>query len=293
MSEILCIVDSYRWALANRARNLKSNLTSHNFTIKHFNEVKNLNLNNFDIVYSLNWPIHGYIKGKLQARRRYRLVTTISSHIGRGNAKTMRSIFSGYDAISTSNNMLYKEFRPVYGEKVYNTPFGVNTDLFKKKNEPENFSSIFGWVGNASRDVKRFKVIEQTFKGLGPKYELKTAKSNDGLTREEMVDFYNSIGTIICFSRSEGTPNPILEGAACGRAIISTPVGNVPELVKNNKEIALIQNKNQLREMIVCMAKDKSRIARDGRFLENEITNSWNWRRQSNAFIPFLGLKFA
>ena len=110
MSKILCIVDSYDWALANRARSLQKNLPSHSLTIKYFREVSKINFNKFDIVYVLNWPIHGYIKGKIKSNRKYQLVTTVSSHIGRASAKDMKSFFRTYDRISVSNRILMREF---------------------------------------------------------------------------------------------------------------------------------------------------------------------------------------
>jgi len=290
VSKILCIVDSYSWALFNRAKNLKKQLKSHEVIIKHFNDTPSINFNNFDIVYSLNWPIHGYIKGSISSNRKYRLVTTISSHIGRGNAKTMSSLLNKYDAISTSSEILYNEFRPIYKGKVFNTSFGVNSDLFVSKNSPGRHKNVFGWVGNHSRDVKRFNVISSTFKKLGPKYILKTAKAGSGLSRKQMVSFYNSVGTVICFSSSEGTPNPILEAASCGRSIISTKVGNVPELVGGNRDIHIVSNKAQLRDAIIYNSKNPIKIDSDGKYLRGRIVKSWSWNKRAKAFVPFLGL---
>ena len=61
--------------------------------------------------------------------------------------------------------------------------------------------------------------------------------------RMEMLDFYNDIGTLVCFSESEGTPNPILEAAACGRAVLSTKVGNFPVLAGGMKIRYLYQQR--------------------------------------------------
>ncbi len=48
---------------------------------------------------------------------------------------------------------------------------------------------------------------------------------------EDMVQWYNSGTVYICASSSEGTPNPALEAASCGCTIVSTRVGNMPELI--------------------------------------------------------------
>jgi glycosyltransferase involved in cell wall biosynthesis len=49
-------------------------------------------------------------------------------------------------------------------------------------------------------------------------------------TTAEMIDWYNSGTVYVCASSSEGTPNPCLEAAACGCALVTTPVGNMTEL---------------------------------------------------------------
>ena len=49
----------------------------------------------------------------------------------------------------------------------------------------------------------------------------------------QMVEWYNSGTIYICASSSEGTPNPALEAASCGCTIVSTWVGNMPELVRH------------------------------------------------------------
>ena len=48
-----------------------------------------------------------------------------------------------------------------------------------------------------------------------------------------MRDFYQSLHVYVCASRSEGTPNPCLEAAACGLPVVTTPVGNMPEFVRD------------------------------------------------------------
>ena len=46
-----------------------------------------------------------------------------------------------------------------------------------------------------------------------------------------MGDFYREGHVYLCTSLHEGTPLPVLEAMACGRPVISTAVGIVPEVV--------------------------------------------------------------
>jgi glycosyltransferase involved in cell wall biosynthesis len=286
MIKVLSIVDSYSWALYNRAVSLKKHLPKFNFTIKHFDDLENVNFNKFDVIYVLNWPIHGKIHKKISGNRKYRIITTVSSHIGRPKAKDMASLFNRYDAISTSSKFLFNEFSPIYKKKVFYTPFGVESELFLPKTKPSEFPKVFGWVGSHHRPVKRFKNIEKVIKSLGSDFVLKTAKQSDGFSREEMVDFYNSIGTLICFSKSEGTPNPVIEAASCGRAIISTSVGNVPQLLKNDGWV--ISNEKQLKSSILLASKSPLILDAQGLALRKNIEKRWDWSNRSKRFIKFI-----
>ena len=49
------------------------------------------------------------------------------------------------------------------------------------------------------------------------------------LTQSEMLAWYNDASYVLCVSESEGTPNYILEGMACGCVPVTTNVGNVRE----------------------------------------------------------------
>ncbi len=290
MLNVLFIVDSYNWALSNRAENLKIYYSKHKILIRQFNDLDGLDFNDFDLVYVLNWKDHIHIFKKISANRKYRLVTTISSHTGRGDALSISNILNNYDAISTSSIFLFDEFKNSYPGKVFYTPFGVNTEVFYKKNNPSDFFNIFGWVGNHKRPVKRFEIIKDVFKSLGREYCLKTAFQTDGFNKSEMLKFYNSIGTLICFSESEGTPNPILEAGACGRAIISTNVGNVPQL---NKDfcIRIVSNEKDLEKEIVYLKNNPKKISLYGNNINKIISNEWSWKNQANRFEDFLGIK--
>lgn len=289
--KILCIIDSYHWALANRAKALKENLSDVSFDIKHFNDLDKIDFNTYDIVYSLNWPIHGYIQFKINKKRKYRLVTSISSHIGQPNDKEFLKILNQYDAVSLSNNFLYQEFSAKFPKlNLYYTPFGVDHLLFKPHTKPSDTPHIFGWVGNHKREVKRFKEIEEVFSNLNVNLELKVVTQGSRFSRVQMVDFYNSVGTVICFSSSEGTPNPILEAAACGRSIISTRVGNIPELTSGLDSIQIVEDKIQLEKAILRNLQNPNILNQEGSFLRQQVDQYWNWKNRCQDFKPFLGV---
>jgi hypothetical protein len=135
-----------------------------------------------------------------------------------------------------------------FPKKAYYTPFGVDSTKFIRETNPNDFSDIFGFVGNDKRDVKRFDLIKKAIESVSGA-NLLTATPSNFLNRDQMVKFYNSIGTLICFSNSEGTPNPVLEAGATARGIISTNVGNVPQINKNDNIIIVNTYDNMCKEV--------------------------------------------
>lgn len=281
----LFIVDSYSWALNKRALNLKKFLNL-NADIIHFNKCNNINFNNYDVVYSLNWPIYGYIRDNLKERK-FKLVTTISSH-EENRPILIKDILKQHDKFSVSNIHLYNEYKKYY-KNVYFTPFGVDESVYLKKTNPNDYRNIVGFVGNIDRKEKRFNLIKDTILSL-KNIELITATNYDLFNENEMVNFYNKIGTLICFSTSEGTPNPILEAAACGRNIITSNVGNISQLFpKYLLDNNIINSKDCIKNKLNNIIKNNNiDLEYNGNLLKNEILKNWSWSIKSKNFYNLL-----
>lgn len=282
-SKYLFIVDSYKWALHKRAVNLNKYLDL-NAEIIHFNEINKINLNKFDLVYSLNWPIYGYIQNKI-LNKNFKLITTISSH-EKNRPILIKNILNKHDKFSVSNIHLLKEYLLHYKD-VYYTPFGVDHNIYKSYTNPNDYKNVFGFVGNTSRVEKRFKIIKNIINNI-PNAKLETATNLDLFNDSQMVEFYNKIGTLICFSTSEGTPNPILESAACGRNIITTNVGNVSELFLNNLKNNIIDSEISLKNNILNIINKDIDLSLNGNCLKENILNNWTWEIKSKNFKNFL-----
>jgi len=52
-------------------------------------------------------------------------------------------------------------------------------------------------------------------------------------TREQVVLLLNAVDVILMTSFTEGSPQIIKEAMACNCPVVSVPVGDVPELIKN------------------------------------------------------------
>lgn len=289
MKKVLCIIDIPNWAMYNRVLAFQKYLSNeYQFDYVLFDKLTFEKLQSYDIVYNLNWVLHNKIKHILEKNhgsRKYKMVTTICSHVKRNSPKDLADIMKYYDSITTSNMFLYNEFRSTYGGKVHYTPFGVDTTLFVKKNQPVR-TKPFIFVGKSNRSLKRYVDIANACKTA--RVPLKVADHTTKYSRKQMVDFYNNGSVVICFSKSEGTPNPALEGGACGRALISSPVGNIPEIFSNGYLLKPVRSKAELLDQIRKFKTDQKLLDECSRYMHQEINNNWSWEVRTKGFIGAL-----
>ena len=119
---------------------------------------------------------------------------------------------------------------------------GVDTGLFDKVSAKKEQRPIaFGWVGNSAwgstfgDDMKGLRTIAQPaveqLRAKGFHFDFVVADSvTSPREKSSMPAYYNEIDVLLCTSKIEGTPNPILEAMASGCAFISTDVGIVREV---------------------------------------------------------------
>jgi glycosyltransferase involved in cell wall biosynthesis len=97
-----------------------------------------------------------------------------------------------------------------------------------------------------------------------------------------MADWYNTGTVLVCASATEGTPNPGLEAAACGCTVVSTPVGNMPELIRSGENGYLVERRvDALLEGVRTAVADYPRLARQ---MLADIQD-WGWDRRSAAYF--------
>jgi glycosyltransferase involved in cell wall biosynthesis len=114
---------------------------------------------------------------------------------------------------------------------------GVDTERFHPLDLPPK--PVLGWCGSSSRmtpggpaDQKGVNFLKRIAKEVGINCSILDVAGGGAWSHRDMPQFYSDISIYACASHKEGTPNPVLEAMACGRPVISTPVGLVPQLVE-------------------------------------------------------------
>jgi glycosyltransferase involved in cell wall biosynthesis len=106
-------------------------------------------------------------------------------------------------------------------------------------------------------------------------------RTPDYRSRSELVDWYNTGTIYVVASSSEGTPNPALEAAACGCVVVSTPVGNMPELIEPGVNGELVPQDVDALEAAIWSCQE--RYEEMAQAMQDRITG-WDWRGRAASY---------
>jgi glycosyltransferase involved in cell wall biosynthesis len=104
---------------------------------------------------------------------------------------------------------------------------------------------------------------------------------SERMNQDQMRDWYNTGSMYVVASKTEGTPNPAIEAASCGLPVVSTRVGNMPELIKDG-------HNGHLCEMTVKSLLDGVlKTISNKQIMSNnmiEEIQSWDWKERSKQY---------
>ena len=126
--------------------------------------------------------------------------------------------------------------------KVYYLPNGTNCDFFRHHsrdecveklrlaNEKNYIVFMDSYKRRAQKRVDRFdEVVDKLMAGGNPLMIHPLKLTN---TRRDLIPYYLSLASVhVITSDFEGSPNSVKESLACDTYVVSTPVGNVKELL--------------------------------------------------------------
>src|SRR4029077_12159719 len=115
-------------------------------------------------------------------------------------------------------------------------------------------------------------------RGIDCELLLVDSRGPDKRTQREMAAWYNDGTVLVCASESEGTPNPALEAAACGCTVVSTPVGNMPELIRHDVNGYLVERDPAA--FVAAIKRACDNYPRLARAMRADI-QEWHWAARS------------
>ena len=227
---------------------------------------------------------------------RDRLVLGICSHFelqGGWREPGLATLEELPSAIFMNNRLLFEEFGPRFRCPVYYTPNGVDTDFFRPAARvaqgPPGRPLRVGWAGSLKNQTAEHRGVHEF---IAPAVEAVegaelclAVREETWRNREEMLEFYHSIDVYVCASQTEGTPNPCLEAAACGLPVVTTRVGNMPEMIRDGENGFFVErDAADIAEKLRRLRDDPGLRDRLGRAARATAVESWDWRWQAARY---------
>ncbi len=240
--KILLVADRPNWAYDILAQSIKKHSKYPHIHIDYISKMR-LNLDqydfaNYDVVFFFLWydamrygiKIQGFDFGKTCVG-----IHSLSSWKGRGLNETNTSQICNQFAAS---GYISQEIGKILSfNNGFFTPNGIDSTIFFPS--PLNLQDEirFMWVGNPGSshhglNKGYYSIIEPVFSEYKDKnVKLCLATPEHPVQRDQIGNFYRDNHVLICSSLHEGGPLPVIESLACGRPVITTNVGIVPEVV--------------------------------------------------------------
>ena len=194
----------------------------------------------------------------------------------------------GLDSIVTYNGLDEEDFSELPPRRS-NAP----TVLFVGGLEPrKGLEYLVTAMANVTReipDAKLIAVAKTGFRGTDDwgKFQklaadlgvARSAEFHESVSQETLLRFYTDCDIVVLPSKTEGWGLSLMEGMACGKAVVASRVGGIPELVRDGIDGILVEagDVGGLGQAIVSLLSDGDMRARMGRAGRQRVKDfSWD-----------------
>lgn len=285
--KVRILYDVKGWAYYNRACALRKYAPADFYVDIGADYGRALNKRNYHLILQLAYSYVKPVREHLN-KKQYKTKLMSSFNVGWGhNNKWLAGTVRQCDAVIVNNLEMWQKAGPL--NNTYAISNGVDRDIFKYIVPIEKRPVKVLWCG--SRFHKTVKGYEEFLMpvqaalnklGIETDFRLTNSVGKGRLTSEQMADWYNTGCIYLCASKNEGTPNPALEAASCGCTIVSTAVGNMPELIEHGKNGYICERTVEDMVHRVCKAvKNRVQLSQN----MQESIKPWHWAERSKQYF--------
>jgi glycosyltransferase involved in cell wall biosynthesis len=177
----------------------------------------------------------------------------------------------------------------------------LDLDKFKIKKQLDERENLIGYMGRLSREKGVINFVKAIPEISKKRNEIRFLIGGDGQLRDkiekysdennlnnkvkltgwiphdELPEYLNEFKLVVLPSYTEGLPNVMLEAMACGTLVLATPVGAIPDVIKDGETGFIMENNSPecIAENVIIALNhaDLDRIVKNARLLvEREFT---------------------
>lgn len=302
---VLCIVDRPGWAHDRKTQALAAALAGqYRLVTRYQSEVSAADIRAADLVLvhywlqvdRLPWRLKRAVKA---VRDRLMIGVCGEAELQRAWRKPGLAMLSTLPAaVFAINRKLANELETTLARDVFYTPNGVDTGFFRPPSAPPPPAPMrIGWAGSLKnhtaghRGVHEF-IVPAVAAVEGAEVCL-AAREDRWRDAEEMRAFYQSLHVYVCASLSEGGPNPCLEAAASGLAVLTTPVGSMPQFIRDGENgLFVSRDAGDIAAKLRRLRDDPALRQRMGAAARISV-EAWDWRHQAPRYAEMFAAVLA
>jgi len=284
--KILFICDVKGWAWWIKSNYIKRYINDE-FDIDIINFIgsgsnRKINDSKYDLYFTFGYSFINKLKGNISKNRK---ITGVTAHRPL-NVIIPKMRMAGY--VHANSMLLYNELKEYkFGNRLYYLPNGVDADLFRPITSiPRKKDNIIvGHIGKLSPQKGQNEFIKPAIIKSGAESFFHFNKYTNKVKHTDMYKKYQEFDVFIVASKEDGTPNPALEAAACGRPIISNRIGNMPEFIKDSYNGFLVEkNIDAYVEKINWFRDNRDKMEEMGRNARKTVLEGWTWEIQAEKY---------
>ena len=205
--------------------------------------------------------------------------------------KNFLSLANRCSAVGANNYKSLDDLKDIYDpQKTFYAPRGVDPEIFypmttEFKRKEDEWKFTIAYVGKPVPEKGLVEFIRPACEQAGVSIIINDRNYENALSPQEMNEFYNQADAYVVASTIDGTPNPALEAASCGKPVIANEIGNMPEFIKDGKNGFLLKGDMKVEryaQKLRWMKVNQKRTFEMGQNARETIEKKWTWEKVVN-----------
>jgi glycosyltransferase involved in cell wall biosynthesis len=185
-------------------------------------------------------------------------------------------------AIGANNIKSLNDLKTIWQKKTFYAPRGVDPDIFYPMTTSFKRKDKFtvAYVGKPVPEKGLESIIRPACKKAGVELIINDRNYENALSPQQMNKFYNQADVYLVASTIDGTPNPALEAASCGKPIIANAIGNMPEFIRDGENGFMVDLKmDKYIQKLLWMKTNQMKSFEMGQEARKTILRKWTWEK--------------
>ncbi len=220
------------------------------------------------------------------------------------------------DKILSTSKVMKEEAKKYSDNEILLTPFGIDIDRFAPRKVNSFFKADDFVVGTIKTLEKNYginflieafylvkkkyphKLLKLLIVGKGTQKEfLENMVKELGIEKDTIFtgyvdhnnvqDYHNMLDIYVAMSLEESFGVAVLEASACGKPVIVSNVGGLPEVVENGKTGFIVDKGNSiaLADALSKLISEPELVAKMGSEGRNKVIREYDWKESVNKMI--------